>query len=1030
MRSKFTWIMTLLLALTINFSFAQEKAVSGTVSDDTGLPVPGVNIIVRGTQRSVQTDIDGKYSINTRQGEVLEFSFLGFKTQTVTVGASNSINVSLMPDVAIIDEVKIDVYRSTTVKASPAAITTLSIEAIEDRANASVLQNLQGQVAGLNIATGSGQPGADSTIILRGVGTLNGNVEPLFIVDGIPVDEDGFRSINQNDIASLRILKDAAATSIYGNRGANGVIVITTKRGGYNQKMQFRYTSQFGYTELQDLNMELMSSKQLLTFQKQNGVGDGADLSDAQIDFIGNQTNTYWTDIFFRRGVTKSHDLSITSGSERTNNFTSLSYFEQEGTFINTNLKRFTVRNNFAGKSDNEKFNYALNLNINFSRSTGIDGAGSNAIYFAPFRAALHSLPYLSPYDADGRVTTTGGIAPGDVNAVVPRAVPYVLLNSSAMNTDVEDELKILAGLSADYNFAKNLTAAMQLGVDYSGFNTVETIHPLSILGPFQVDGTNDPEFGGTHSESASRDFRFNSLFSLNYNNTFAEKHTIDATAFIEYNKQHYNGLSFAQQGIDPRLVGIGAGFIGGTTFEDVDDNENTPDTQPYIPSIGQFSVEEGLFSYFANVDYDFDSKYGVTATVRRDASFRFIDENQWGTFWSIGARWNIDEEDFMEGSKINALKLRASHGTSGNQRINNAQYSALNLTRNLYGSGAGYNGTVSTVPTNIANPDLRWEETAHSNIGVDFGVWENRLSGSVDVYRKLTTDLFQSTPVSPVNATSAINTNIGSMENKGVELTMKYNVFDNSDWNVEVNANASYNKNSIRELPEAFNGLVNLGGSTALIEGESVGTFYVVEYAGVNPSNGNPLFRTANGGLTETISDADRKSTGKSTYPVWQGGFGTSVRYKGFEFNTQWAWFADLYRNNLDYAELEDTSVIDDDSNRVITTANAWQNVGDVTDVPRVGSPYGAVDYINSTDRYLEDASFLRLRNVSVGYSFNKQLLERTPFTGVRFFIQGENLLTFSSWRGWDAEGGFRATDRGNYPTPKIYTFGAVINF
>jgi TonB-linked SusC/RagA family outer membrane protein len=1022
--------MTLFMALTINFSFAQEKVVTGTVSDDTGLPLPGANVVVRGTQRGVQTDFDGKYSISVNTGEVLEFSFVGLKTQMVTVGASSSVNVKLDVDATVIGDVVIDKYRSLTPAKSAAAIATISIDAIEDRANASVLQNLQGQVAGLNIATGSGQPGADSTIILRGVGSINGNVEPLFVIDGIPVDEDGFRSINQNDIASISTLKDAAATSIYGNRGANGVIVITTKRGGFNQKMQFRYTSQFGYSQLQNLNMELMSSKQLLTFQNQYGQGLGADLTPEQINMRSNQANTYWTDIFFRKGVTKSHDLTITSGSANTTNFTSLSYFEQDGTFLNSNIKRFTARNNFSGRSENEKFNYNLNLNVNFSRSNNITGAGSNAIFFAPFRAALHGLPYLSPYDPNGNITQNGGIAPGDNNAVTQNNVPYVLLNSINMNTNRSDEIKILAGYSADYKFAKNLTAGVQLGLDFSTIKSLSIFHPESILGPFQVNGTNQTEFGGTQSEATSRDFRFNSLFSLNYNNTFAEKHTIDATVFVEYNKAHYDGFNFTQSGLDPRLVGTGAAFIPGTTFEDVDDDPSTPDTQPYIPSVGSFKVTEGLFSYFANVDYDYSGKYGISATVRRDASFRFIDENKWGTFWSVGGRWNIDQEEFMKGSLVNLLKLRASYGTSGNQRINNAQYSALNLTRNLYGNGVGYNGSVSTVPTQIANPDLRWEETAQTNVGVDFGLWDNKLSGSFDVYKKLTTDLFQSTPVSPINATSAIDTNIGSMENKGVELTLKYVVFDKNDWNITVNANSSYNKNKIRELPESFNGVVSEGGSTALLEGSSFGTFYVVKYAGVNPSNGNPLFYTADGGLTETIKDADRVNTGKSTYPVWQGGFGTSISYKGFEFTTQWSYFADLYRNNLDYAELEETSLIDDGSNRVITTANAWQNPGDITSVPRVGNPYGAVDYINSTDRYLEDASFLRLRNISVGYSFSKELLQNLPVTGLRFFIQGENLLTFSSWRGWDAEGGFRDTDRGNYPTPKIYTFGAVINF
>ncbi|WP_129751631.1 SusC/RagA family TonB-linked outer membrane protein [Flavobacterium beibuense] len=1024
MRSKFTWIMTLLVALTINFSFAQEKVVSGTVSDELG-PMPGTNVLVKGTQRSTQTDIDGKFSISASQGEVLEFSFVGYQSQEVTVGTQSTYNVVMAQGKQLIEVVK-DVYRSVTPKKATMAVASITAEAIEDRANASVLQSLQGQIAGLNIGTGSGQPGADSTIILRGVGSISGNVEPLFVIDGIPVDEDGFRSLNQMDIANVQVYKDAAATSIYGNRGANGVIVITTKRGSLDQKMQFRYTSQFGYSELQPLNMELMNSSELLNFQSRVGEGLGSELTQAERDLLARQNNTYWSDIFFRKGVTQSHNLAITTGSKTTTNFTSLGYFEQDGIFMNTNFKRFSVRNNFTGKSENGKFNYSFNFNGNFSRSNGVDGAGSNAIYFAPFRAALHGLPYLSPYDPDGSITSTGGMVYGDPGSISPDKAPYVLLNSVKMNTDVEDEIKILSSFSADWNFAKNLTAGFQMGIDYSGFRTLEILHPNSLLGPYQVEGTdgnNYAEFGGVQAESHSRDFRFNSVTRLNYNNIFAEKHTIDATLFVEYNKAHLDGISFSQRGLDPRLVGTGAAFISGTVVEG--------DGQPYIPTLGSTKVSEGLFSYFANFDYDFESRFGLTATIRRDASFRFIDDNKWGTFWSVGGRWNIDQEEFFK-SKFPAteLKIRASYGTSGNQRINNAQYSALNLTRSLYGQGGNYNGSVGTVPTQIGYTDLRWEETAQTNVGVDFGFWNNKLSGSVDVYRKRTSDLFQSTPVSPVNATTSIDTNIGNMENKGVELTLKYTVYNKNGWNVVLNGNTSYNKNFIRDLPDSYNGLVFNGGSTSLIEGEAINTFYIVRYAGVNPSNGNALFYTADGGLTETLDDSDRINTGKSSYPAWQGGFGTLVTYKGFEFSTQWSYFADLYRNNLDYAELEETSVIDDGSNRVSSTATAWQNVGDITSVPRVNNPLGAVDYINFTDRYLEDASFLRLRNVLLGYSFSKETLQDLPISGLRFFVQGENLITFSSYRGWDAEAGFRTTDRGNYPTPKIYTLGAVINF
>ncbi|AWA28728.1 SusC/RagA family TonB-linked outer membrane protein [Flavobacterium magnum] len=1021
MRSKFKWIFALLLALSVQVTFAQEKTVTGTVKDSEGFPLPGVTVTVAGTNKGANTDIDGKYSITAAQGQSLVFSYVGLATQTQPVGASSNIDVTLKAAQTDLEVVTINTgYKTFTKRDNPSAISTISIDAIEERANASVIQNLQGQVSGLSVSTGSGQPGADSTIILRGVGSINGNIEPLFIVDGSPVDEDGFRSINQNDIATISVLKDASATSIYGNRGGNGVIVITTKRGKLNEKMKFRYSSQYGINEIQGLNIELMNSRQMLKLEQQYGGGLGGGKTDAEIEARAKQANTNWADIFFRKGATQTHDLSITSGSEKTTNFTSLSYFEQDGIFLNTNFKRFSLRNNFTGRSENNKFTYSLNYSANFSRQNGIDGAGTNAIYFAPFSAALRGLPYLSPYDADGSITMDGGIASGDASGITPDKIPYVLLNSVRMNTDIEDEFKMVTAFNANYNFAKNLTAGIQMGVDYSTFTTKEVLHPNSILGPFQVNQA--AEFGGIQSEGSTRDFRFNTTASLNYNNTFG-KHNIDVTAYTEYNKAHYDGINFQVRGLDPRLLGTGAAFV--------DFNTQELGGEIYTPTIGSFKLQEGLFSYFANAQYDYDSKYVLSGTIRRDASFRFIDDNKWGTFWSVGAGWSIDQEAFMKDkTAFNLLKLRGSYGTSGNQRIINAQYSGLNLTRTLYGQGGGYDSGNSTFLTQLGNSFLQWEELKQANIGVDFGVWKNKLSGTVDVYVKTTEELFQDRPVSPVNGTSIIQANIGSMENRGIEADLKYVLYDKSNWNISVNANASYNKNKILELAPSFEGIEFNGGASALIEGEPVDVFYVQRYVGVNPANGNALFLDAEGNLTENMLDADRVSTGKSVYPVWQGGFGTNIGFKGFEFTTQWSWMADLWRNNLDLGTVEETNVIDDGGNRATSVLTAWQNPGDITSVPRVGNPFNSVDYINGTDRYLEDGSFLRLRNVSLGYSFNSKTLEKTPFSGVKFFIQAENIITFSSYRGWDAEAGFRSTDRGNYPTPKIYTFGATINF
>lgn len=1014
MRSKFKWIFALLLAFSMQFSFAQEKTISGTITDGQGLPLPGVNVVVKGTARLTQTDFDGKYSISASQGEVLQFSFVGYKTSTATIGASSVVNMAMQEGDEMLTEVIVTGYTSTKRPKSLAAVNFVSIDEVEERSNASVIQNLQGMVAGLNIGTGSGQPGADSTILLRGVGSINGNIEPLFIVDGMPVDEDGFRSINQNDIASIAVLKDAAATSIYGNRGANGVIVINTKSAKFGQSLEVKYRGQYGITELQKFNIDVMNSRQILEFQKKYNDGLGSTLTDAEIADAA-LVNTNWRDVFFRTGVTQQHDISFSSGSKNSRNFTSIGFMDQDGIFINTNFKRFNFRNNFNGKSDNEKFTYASNINVNFSRSTGIDGAGSNATFFAPFTAAIRGLPYIN---------SATKLPFNDVSALSPSNAPLVLLDASRMNTDIEDELKILANFNADYKITDNFTAGINLGVDYSTFNNLEILDPLSLLGPFQIDAR--AQFGGIHDESTSRDFRFNSTTYLKYNKVFNDKHSLNVGLYTEYYKAHYNGFNFQKRGLDPRLTGTGAAFVTSTIVEPW---QSIP---PYIPTVGSFKVQEGLFSYFGQADYDYAEKYGLSVNVRRDASFRFTGDNRWGTFWSVAGRWNIDQESFMDGSVFNMLKLRGSYGTSGNQRVNNAQYSVLSLTRTLFSAGTGYNGTPSTVLTQLRNPDVQWEEIAQANVGLDFGLWQNKLNGSLDVYRKETTKLYQLSPISPVQGQDGINTNTGSMENKGIELTLNYNIFKNQDWDISIGGNGSYNKNKIAELPASTNGLVFGGGSTAMGTGEPIGSYYVVRYAGVNPANGNPLFRTADGALTETITDANRVFTGKSQYPVWQGGFNTDVTYKGFTLYTQWSFVADIYRNNLDLATLETGTPgsLNNGGNRSTTMLNAWQNPGDITSIPRVGQGYNEIDYINSTDRYLEDASYLRLRNIKLSYNFTSDQLSRTFLKGLGFFIQAENIVTFSSWRGWDPESNFRSTDRGQYPTPKIFTFGTSINF
>ena len=396
MKTKFSVMLTLLMALVVQISFAQNKNVSGTVSDDSGLPLAGATVIIKGTSTGVSSDFDGNYSISTSVGDVLVFSYVGYLNQSQTVGTSDTINVTMALDNAL-EEVIVEAYSNNLIskEKSVSAITTLSAESVDSRPNASVVQMLQGQVPGLNIGTGSGQPGANSLIILRGVGSINGNIEPLFIVDGVPVDEDNFRSINNSDVATISILKDASASSLYGSRGANGAIVITTKKGKYGSNMEVTYKLQTGFSQLPPQNFDVMNSRQKLELDRTLGIGLGNGLSDEAITAISNQVNTDWADVFYRNGTTNSHNISVSSGSEKTNSYSSFNFFEQEGVTRRSKLKRFSFRNNFNGKSDDDKFNYSSSITANYSTSDYIQNEGSGVLS-NPFLVPYVALPYLS----------------------------------------------------------------------------------------------------------------------------------------------------------------------------------------------------------------------------------------------------------------------------------------------------------------------------------------------------------------------------------------------------------------------------------------------------------------------------------------------------------------------------------------------------------------------------------------------------------------------------------------------------------
>lgn len=1011
MKQKLTWMLALLSVFYISISFGQEKTVAGTVLDQTGVPLPGVSIVVVGTTNGTQTDFDGNYTINVAQGRILRFSYLGQKTTDRTVGTSNSINVTMQEDAEVLKEVIVQGYRTSTKETSSISSQTITSATIENRPNANLIQTLSGQVAGLNITAATGQPGAAPNVILRGEGSINGNNEPLYIIDNIPVDANAFRSLNPNDIASFSVLRDAGATAIYGNRGANGVIIIKTRQGGYNTALQINYTGIVSASSLQGNDYDLMDSQQQLTIERERNIGRGAGLTDAQ---IGAASFTDWSDFFFSTALTQNHTLNLSSGSENSNQFTSLGYFDQEGILESSGLKRFNIRSNFNGKSANDRFNYGINLGVNYSESDEPNNIGAGAINRNYILGAYQSVPYISPDDYTNGADLLSPLSFANT--------PLFLLDRLRTFTRTEDEIQLLGSLNASYKITPSLTANVTVSSELRDEIRTTAEGPDSFNALLFAQGK-DPS--GTQTQTSIRQFSFNQVTSLNWNKEFG-KHTLDVGAYTEYFKAHYSTFGFTQEGLDPKTFspGDGSAFIG-----------DNPDNDFFVDTPFANKLDSGLFSYFGSLDYDYDTKYGLAGTLRRDASYRFAGSNRWGTFWSVSGRWNINNESFMENSVFNILKLRASYGVAGNQNIFNdgglpgIYFDAADLTRDLFATGGGYGAANALFLSQIGNSTLQWENIATANVGLDFEVFNSRLRGNVDAYIKTTTDLFLSSPISSINGQTTLNTNSGDMENRGVDIALNYDILRGQDYGLTLTAVTNFNQQEIIDLPTEDGQIID-GGLTGLREGGRLNEYYVYRYAGVNPANGNLLFLTADGDVTENPDvDGDRVFLDKNRAPDWNGSFSLNANYKGWFATAQMNYNIGVDRFDFDYSGF----VSPDNIGQFRTSRDllrAWTPDNRVTDIPALGAPNRGLG--GGSDRFLRSADFLRMRFASFGYDFPAKSLDGTGFTRLRIFGNAENLFTLTEWRGFDAEtlNASNVTQSRLYPTPRSFSLGFEFGF
>ncbi|WP_405377016.1 SusC/RagA family TonB-linked outer membrane protein [Nonlabens sp. Asnod3-A02] len=1017
MKTKLNGILTLLLALVVQVAFAQQTVIGKVTDADGGLL--GAVVQVKGTSNATTTDFDGNYTIVANSTDVLLFTFTGYDSQEIVVGEQNVINVTM--SVNELDAVVVNAYKNTTTKQNNVASFQLDSKSIADRPNASAIQRLQGQVPGLTVQTSTGQPGGNSFIQLRGPVSINGNSEPLIIIDGVPIDEDAFQTINPADIESTTTLVDAAATAIYGNRGANGVIIIKTRTAKFGAPLKVSYSTTTGFSQLIDRDYNMFDARGLLRFENSIGAGLGVTLTTAEIDAF--ESNTDWEEVFFQTGTNINHNIRLSSGGKNISQTTSISYFEQEASLSNRTLQRFNARSNVNFKSDNERFTASTTLALGYSdsRFNGTDGSGS--VFFNPVWAAYNGLPYLDVNDFDSN-NLTGAAAFTFANA------PFINLDSQQFDRVENDQVKLIVGGDMAYKISENWKARYRIGLDYTQDTSFDGVSPESALARVRASFSAEP-FEGIVNQDFARDVRFNSNINLEYAKKFGagetdedKKHGIIVNGYLEYFKGHFDSFGFRQEGLDPRTYtpGDGASFIA--------DNGNNDDLRDTARAD---KLEYGLFSYFGNAAYDYDSKYGAEVTVRRDRSSRFQFNDGWGTFFSGALRWNISEEKFFENLRenntVNLLKLRLSYGETGNDRINGGFYDALRIPRQLFVTGQGYQDNQTFVPSaTVPDSNVRWETVKTLNLGIDYVMFDQRLRGSIELYNRRTDDLFSPQQISLLNPSSSTNSNVGSIRNNGITFNADYNVVRSNEqdgFNLSVGANLTYNDDEVLDLsPE--DGRIDDGGLTVLQEGQRVGEFFLAEYAGVNPANGNLLFRDIDGNLTEDIDNADRKFNGSSLNAKFFGGFNTRASYKNFFFEAQFSFQTGTGLIDNDYDNALDANFAGN-GNLSSDILRAWTPDNRITDIPSLSATN--INPGANSDRFFVDTSFLKLRFLQLGYNLPKVLTDRSFLESGRIFVNGENLLTWSDFRGSDPEQR-RTNTFVDFPQARIYSIGLELNF
>lgn len=989
-------LMMLLACLFMGASVvtAQTAKVTGLViGAEDNEPVIGATITVKGMPAlGTITDLDGKFVFeNLPNGaKTLVVSYVGMATQKVTVRPY--VKVVLEPDTEVLEDVIITGYGSAKKLGSVVgSVAAVSSEKIEKIPVANIGDALQGQVSGLQVYTSSGEPSAGVSIRLRGVSSISSSSEPLFILDGSPISSGAFTALNPNDIESMTVLKDASSTAIYGSRAANGVVILTSKKGKKGQKAKINVSAQYGLSQMTGDNAQMMNAEQWLNFQEvlDPSLKYDADFQKSKKFTIGNGISTDWTQVFFGgTAPTKQLDVNVTGGNDVLNYYLSMGHYDAEGIMDDSNMRRETFRSNLESNVNNW-MKVGANLNLSYQKFlTAAFGEYGDS----PYNKAHAARTYRPDQSYNEVLTDKKGNFTGfgermDFFDKINDYNPYYL---SEIQPSSNDMVRLNGNTYININPIKGLNIRSSQGIDAFDYRYSFVALPT---GPF--------EGMGLAAEMFQRSYSF----------------TLTNTAEYKFNVNGRNDFTF--------LVGQEAIVSKDEAFsvdvEGLTDPRLTLMSAASVPSLPGHSKKEKVFnSYFTTFAYCFGDKYFLDASFRRDGSSLFAKNHRWGNFWSAGAMWNITQEDFMRNvTWMNKLQLKASYGSVGNSS-GLSPYMALGLV----GTGPLYNGQGGIAIANPANPDLTWEVVKSTNIAVSTRVI-NRVDLDVEFYNRKTEDMLMAIPYSYTTGFSSGWGNVAGMRNRGFDISANVDLLQDLhgiSWSVSANVN--YNQNEITSLFNGMDEYVITGTGWKLQVGKPYGEFFNTRWAGVDPRDGYNMWYDKNGNLTKEYSEDDAVFTGKQSFAPWTGGLGTRLTWKGLTVGADFAFICGQYMINNERWFTENPQFASE-NNQTLAMLTMWQKPGDITNISTPDSPMQILD-----THLLEDASFIRLKNLTVSYTLPHSWMRKTQFMGgCRVYFVGRNLLTFTKYQGYDPEID-NNVQLGNYPNTKQYTLGLELTF